>query len=75
MISQKEIQYCSACDTQTTHTVVLVREEPKESKLKDFVYGMIKSSFIGGFYSAMDDFSRHSVCEQCGKKTLNDNLT
>lgn len=75
MLSTKEMNYCSQCDMKTTHIVVLVRDEPKASKLKDFVGGFIKSASVGAFEASMDDFSRHSICEQCGKKTVNDNLT
>ncbi|MGD8172748.1 hypothetical protein ACQEXU_13870 [Vibrio sp. TRT 21S02] len=75
MLSVKEEHYCSQCSTKTTHIVVLVREEPKQNKVQDFLNGFIKSAAVGAFESAMDDFSRHSICEQCGKKTVNDNLT
>jgi hypothetical protein len=43
--------------------------------VSDFLTGLIKSAAVGAFEASMDDFSRHSICEQCGKKTVNDNLT
>tara|TARA_Y100001960_G_scaffold114279_1_gene122348 strand:+ start:786 stop:1013 length:228 start_codon:yes stop_codon:yes gene_type:complete len=75
MITNKEVSYCKQCDEQTTHIVVLVRDDPKPNKVKDFLNGFIKSAAVGAFEASMDDFSRHSICEQCGKKTINDNLT
>ncbi|MDA0128039.1 hypothetical protein OH458_08100 [Vibrio sp. MarTm2] len=75
MLTNNETQYCSHCDMSTNHVVVLVRDEPKANKIKDFFSGFIKSSAVGAFEATMDDFSRHSICEKCGKKTINDNLT
>ncbi|MGF1720826.1 hypothetical protein L4D20_12375 [Vibrio kyushuensis] len=75
MISQKENSYCKQCEDMTSHVVVLVRDEPKENKLTDFLTGLFKSAAVGAFEASMDDFSRHSICEQCGTKTVNDNLT
>jgi ribosomal protein L44E len=75
MLTNEETHYCSQCSEETKHIVVLVREAPAENKLKDFFKGFIKSAAVGAFESAMDDFSRHSICEVCGKKTINDNLT
>ncbi|WP_159651185.1 hypothetical protein [Vibrio atypicus] len=75
MITTKETHYCSQCTAETTHIVVLVRDEPQQNKVRDFLTGLIKSEAVGAFEASMDDFSRHSICEQCGKKTVNDNLT
>jgi hypothetical protein len=55
---------------------VLVRDEPKpKHKLLDFFIGFVRSSAVGGFHASMDDFSRHAVCEKCGNKVINDNMT
>ncbi|NOH78632.1 hypothetical protein F0231_02645 [Vibrio sp. RE86] len=75
MLTTKETQHCTQCDAKTTHIVVLVRDEPKQNSFSDFLGGLIKSSAVGAFEASMDDFQRHSICEQCGKKTINDNLT
>lgn len=75
MLTTKEVHQCTQCGTETTHIVVLVRDEPKQNSLQDFLGGFIKSAAVGAFEASMDDFSRHSICEQCGKKTINDNLT
>ncbi|MGR5062451.1 hypothetical protein [Photobacterium sp. DNB22_13_2] len=75
MLTNEEIHYCSICSMETKHVVILVRDEPEQNKIKDFLKGFIKSSAVGAFEATMDDFSRHSICEKCGKKTINDNLT
>ncbi|NOH95797.1 hypothetical protein [Vibrio sp. 99-70-13A1] len=75
MLKSEEIHYCSQCSIKTKHIVILVRDEPEKSKTTGFLKGFVKSLFVGAFEASMDDFSRHSICEQCGKKTVNDNLT
>ncbi len=81
MITTKETHHCDDCFKKTTHVVVLVRDEELtqkergENKLSEFLKGFIKSSSVGAFEASMDEFSRHSICEECGKKTINDNLT
>ncbi len=75
MLTTKEFHHCTQCGGDTTHIVVLVRETTNEHRFKDFLKGFIKSVSVGSFEAAMDDFDRHSICEQCGKKTINDNLT
>ncbi|MGR5261188.1 hypothetical protein ACPV5Q_14640 [Vibrio astriarenae] len=76
LITNEEIQYCTNCNDQTKHIIVLVRDEPKpKHKLLDFFIGFVRSSAVGGFHASMDDFSRHAVCEKCGNKVINDNMT
>jgi ATP-dependent exoDNAse (exonuclease V) beta subunit len=75
MLTNEEVHYCSQCSIETKHIVVLVRDEAANSKIKDFLKGFVKSISVGAFEASMDDFSRHSICEKCGKKTVNDNLT
>ncbi|TFH89724.1 hypothetical protein [Vibrio ouci] len=75
MLTTKEVHHCFQCDSETSHIVVLVRDEPKQNGLQDFFGGFIKGAAVGAFEANMDEFSRHSICEQCGKKTINDNLT
>ncbi|EKF9702956.1 hypothetical protein O1C89_002333 [Vibrio cholerae] len=72
-----EVCHCSQCHADTNHVVVLVRKESPfkdrpNSKLKEFWHGAIKGWFLGAFVAAMDDFSRHRVCEACGHKEIED---
>lgn len=71
MSTQTEVHYCKHCRQDTTHILLLIRKESpfehsKHRKLKEFIAGFIKSWWVGPFLAAMDDLSRHLICEQCG---------
>ena len=69
--------YCTSCRERTQHVVVLVRKKsefvgkPNQKRL-EFISGLVKGWFLGGFIAAMDEFSRHVVCEKCGHKEIQD---
>lgn len=70
-----ESYYCPDCRTDTPHVVVLVRKtsafkNDTQRSRKEFVAGFIKSVVFGAFLAAMDEFSRHLVCERCGHKVI-----
>ena len=72
-----EQSYCTSWRERTQHVVVLVRKEsefkgkPNQKRL-EFISGLVKGWFLGGFVAAMDEFSRHVVCEKCGHKEIQD---
>ncbi|MCG6201641.1 hypothetical protein [Psychromonas antarctica] len=75
MSAQTERCFCKSCGVETCHIVVLVRKPSafsgsKNRKRKEFITGFIKSFFFGPFLTAMDDFSRHLICEICGTKII-----
>ncbi|MFV0450120.1 MAG: hypothetical protein ACK5MF_16980 [Vibrio sp.] len=72
---KREVRYCSDCEIETYHVVVLVRKQSqftgeKYRNLKEFIAGAIKGWAVGAFIASMDDFERHLVCENCGNKTI-----
>ncbi|MDF2154575.1 hypothetical protein [Vibrio sp. CAU 1672] len=75
MSQKKEVHFCPSCGVETQHIVVLVRkptgfENASNRKFKEFVAGAIKAWFVGPFIASMDDFSRHLICENCGRKFI-----
>ncbi|MCF7481538.1 hypothetical protein L3V31_07330 [Vibrio sp. J1-1] len=66
---------CAACRTKSKHITVLVRKPSPFSgsihrKYKEFIAGLIKGWAVGPFLASMDEFSRHTICERCGHKTI-----
>lgn len=77
MANQTEVHFCHSCNIETHHVLILVRkpsgfENASNRKLKEFVTGFIKSWWLGSFIAAMDEFSRHLICENCGEKIIDD---
>lgn len=77
MSHQTETHYCSACDADTSHVLVLVRKESpfkeaKNRKTKEFLAGVLKGWALGPFIASMDEFERHLICEKCGNKIIED---
>jgi len=71
MSNKMEVCFCDACGEDTNHVLVLVRKrEPAKSTKHKFILGLIKGWFLGPFIASMDDFSRHLVCEKCGRKII-----
>ncbi|WP_369433711.1 hypothetical protein [Psychromonas sp. MME1] len=77
MLKQTEMCFCKSCAASTHHILVLVRKpnpfkNVKNRKRKEFIAGLIKGLMVGPFIAAMDDFSRHLICEKCGTTTIDD---
>nr|WP_249199298.1 hypothetical protein [Photobacterium sp. GJ3] len=75
MLHQIEMYPCSTCQTKSRHIIVLIRNpsafaESNHRKYKEFIAGFIKGLAVGPFLAAMDEFSRHIICENCGRKTV-----
>ncbi|CAM3662996.1 hypothetical protein VA7868_00382 [Vibrio aerogenes CECT 7868] len=74
-VTTTENKFCKKCGEETTHIVVLVRNQsPYEGDAnrnrKEFLSGFLKGSVAGAFCASMDEFSRHVICEKCGEKTI-----
>lgn len=77
MISSTETYYCPCCKHDMPHIVVLVRKESpfkndKHQKRKEFLSGLLQGMLFGAFMSSMDQFSRHIICSECGRKFIED---
>lgn len=71
MSTQTEVHFCKNCHKDTTHIILLIRkkspfENSKHRKAKEFIAEFIKTWWFGTFLTAMDDFNRHLICEECG---------
>lgn len=75
MISSKEVRFCSDCEEDTNHAVILIRKkspfinEPN-GPFKEFLSGFLSGTFLGGFVASMNEFDRHVICNGCGKKIV-----
>ncbi len=77
MSTPTEVHFCQHCGKETTNILVLIRkkspfENSTHRKLKEFIAGFIKSWWFGPFLTAMDEFSRHLICEQCGNTIIDE---
>lgn len=77
MADNREKGFCKSCGVSTSHILVLVRKpspfkNSKNRKRKEFIAGLIKGWLVGPFIAAMDELSRHLICEKCGTKTIDD---
>ncbi|MDD1780070.1 hypothetical protein LRP49_02555 [Enterovibrio sp. ZSDZ35] len=75
MLHQIESYPCTACHITSKHITVLIRnpspfQGAKDQKRKEFIAGLIKGWAVGPFLASMDEFSRHTICENCGRKTI-----
>ncbi|MBE8128923.1 hypothetical protein Q8W15_13345 [Photobacterium damselae subsp. piscicida] len=44
----------------------------KHQKRKEFLSGLLQGMLFGAFMSSMDQFSRHIICSECGRKFIED---
>ncbi|MFV8452305.1 hypothetical protein ACNO65_19925 [Vibrio campbellii] len=75
MLHQIDKYQCSACNLKSKHITVLIRNPSpfagvKHQKRKEFIAGLIKGWAVGPFLASIDEFSRHTICENCGIKTI-----
>lgn len=77
MLASTEKRFCSSCQRETNHVVVLVDksfgqqltpEQKRKALIKDFITGWA----AGPFLANMDRFERHAICENCGKKVIDE---
>ena len=59
--------YCTSCRERTQHVVVLVRKESAfagkpNQKRHEFISGLVKGWFLGGFIAAMMDEAMSTCC-------------
>lgn len=77
MLSSTEQRYCPSCQHETNHVVVLVdksygNEVKAEQKRTAFIKDFITRSAAGPFLANMDRFERHTICENCGNKVIDE---
>ncbi len=77
LLSSTEQRYCSSCQRETNHVVVLVdksfgQQLTPEQKRKAFIKDFITGWAAGPFLANMDRFERHAICENCGKKVIDE---
>ncbi|MFM5381889.1 hypothetical protein ACET87_07420 [Aeromonas veronii] len=77
MLSSTEQRYCSSCQRETNHVVVLVdkafgQQLTPEQKRKAFIKDFITGWAAGPFLANMDRFERHTICENCGNKVIDE---
>lgn len=77
MLSSTEQRVCSSCQRETNHVVVLVdkafgQQLTPEQKHKAFIKDFITGWAAGPFLANMDRFERHAICENCGKKVIDE---
>ncbi|VXA87573.1 conserved hypothetical protein [Aeromonas veronii] len=77
MLSSTEQRVCSSCQRETNHVVVLVdksygKEVKPEQKRTAFIKDFITGWAAGPFLANMDRFERHAICENFGKKVIDE---
>ncbi|WP_252353664.1 hypothetical protein [Aeromonas jandaei] len=77
LLSSTEQRYCSSCQRETNHVVVLVdksfgQQLTPEQKRKAFIKDFITGWAAGPFLANMDRFERHVICENCGNKVIDE---
>ncbi|MCJ8215260.1 hypothetical protein [Aeromonas veronii] len=77
LLLSTEQRVCPSCQRETNHVVVLVDksygkevkpEQTRTAFIKDFITGWA----AGPFLANMDRFERHAICENCGKKVIDE---
>ncbi|WP_234919237.1 hypothetical protein, partial [Aeromonas veronii] len=77
LLSSTEKRFCSSCQRETNHVVVLVdksfgQQLTPEQKRKAFIKDFITGWAAGPFLANMDRFERHAICENCGNKVIDE---
>ncbi|MFQ1827572.1 hypothetical protein ACK38R_16030 [Aeromonas veronii] len=77
LLSSTEQRFCSSCQRETNHVVVLVdksfgQQLTPEQKRKAFIKDFITGWAAGPFLANMDRFERHAICENCGNKVIDE---
>ncbi len=77
MLSSTEKRFCPHCQRETNHVVVLVdksfgKQPTPEQKRTAFIKDFITGWAAGPFLANMDRFERHAICENCGKKVIDE---
>ncbi|MGL5324770.1 MAG: hypothetical protein ACRC91_08640 [Aeromonas sp.] len=75
MLTSTAVCFCQRCQRETNHIVVLVdksfgKQPTPEQKRKAFIKDFITGWAAGPFLANMDRFERHTICENCGKKVI-----
>ncbi|MFM5695581.1 hypothetical protein ACET6Y_17885, partial [Aeromonas veronii] len=77
LLSSTEQRYCPSCQRETNHVVVLVdksfgKQPTPEQKRTAFIKDFITGWAAGPFLANMDRFERHTICENCGNKVIDE---
>ncbi|HEH9417355.1 TPA: hypothetical protein SIA31_001355 [Aeromonas sobria] len=77
MLASNEKRFCSSCQHETSHVVVLVdksfgKQPTPEQKRKEYIKDFITGWAAGPFLANMDRFERHIICESCGNKVIDE---
>ncbi|WP_231554851.1 hypothetical protein [Aeromonas allosaccharophila] len=77
LLSSTEKRFCPHCQSETNHVVVLVdksfgKQPTPEQKRKAFIKDFITGWAAGPFLANMDRFERHTICEKCGNKVIDE---
>ncbi|MFB2862903.1 hypothetical protein [Aeromonas sp. MdU4] len=77
MLTATEMRFCATCQRDTNHIVVLVdksygKQVKPEQRRKEFFKDFVTGWAAGPFLANMDRFARHSICENCGTKVIDE---
>lgn len=77
LLASTEKRFCPHCQRETNHVVVLVdksfgKQPTPEQKRKAFIKDFITGWAAGPFLANMDRFERHTICEKCGNKVIDE---